>query len=272
MPLKQRTTSDWLRSFSRPLWNGPPLSGKTTGLLSLPRRSLAAKFGREIDGAVHIVVVPGEFGASSILPEDDFVIHEWEFDSNLPTLAYRELCAELQARVLEILTGKQGPVSALVFDGLHKLYDLVMRVEGWTPALIDDKEGGKQYVRYHAVFGNFLARALGSPLPLVGATCYDGLEPVEPGSKMTQIFPLLPGKMAKEVMGLFPVVFHTGRDGPRYYWTLQAEGKMQAAGMHVPVRLLKHFPARIEVVWKDGELRGGWFEVERILREAGGTA
>lgn len=256
MPPKILTRTDWMKAFSRPLWNGPPLSGKTTGTKTLPR-------------PVHLVVVPGELGHSSVMPEDDYTIHAWEVDHEAPLLKWQELWKELQQRVLEVLTGKHGAVTSLVFDGLHRLYDIIMRVEGWTPALVDDKEGGKQYVKYHALFTNFLSRALASSVPLVGATVYDGLEPIEPGSKITQIFPLLPGRMAKDVMGMFPVVFHTTTEAGRFYWQLKAVGKLQAAGMHVPVEIARKFPEKIEVVFgADGTAKGGWYEITRILDAA----
>ncbi len=271
MPAKTLSADTWLKSLSRCLWNGPPLSGKTTGTLTLPRRSLSGVLGREVKGDLHLVVVPGELGYSSVLPADDYHIHAWEFDSNATTLVFKELWAELNAVVLEILTGKKGEVSTLVFDGLHKLYDLIMRVEGWSPAMVDDKESGKQYVKYHALFNNFMSRALGSSIPFVGATCYDGLEPIEPNSKVTQVMPMLPGQMAKLVLGMFPVTFHTSQEAGRYYWALRPTGKMQAAGLHVPAQIARRFPDRIEVtVGPDGTVSGGWFEIEKIVQRAVG--
>lgn len=254
MALIKLDQSSWRRSFSRILWNGPPLSGKTTGTLTLPR-------------PCHLVVAPGELGYSSVLPEPDYHIYAWEYDQNDMKVNPRDIWKEMNEVLTEILQGKHGEVKSLVFDGLHKLYDLVMRIEGWQASMIDDKEAGKQYVKYHATFSSFLSRMLASSVPLVGATCYDGLEPIEPGSKLTQIFPMLPGKMAKEVMGMFPVVFHTSQESTRYYWALRATGKMQAAGLHVPTRMIAMIPERIEIQVdkKTGEVKGGWKEIEKIL-------
>lgn len=255
MPLIKIDSNTWRRAFSRILWNGPPLTGKTTGSLTLPR-------------PCHLVVAPGELGYSSVTPEADFHIYAWKYDPSDTALLPRDVWKELQETITAILKGEHGEVATLVIDGLHKLYDLVMRVEGWNRAMVDDKEAGRQYTKYHDVFGTFLSRVLGSGVPLVGATCYDGLEPVEPGSKITQIFPLLPGRMAKDVMGMFPVVFHTSIEpGGHYYWTLKPTGKMQAAGVHIPTKYIGLLPEKIEVIVdrKTGEVKGGWHEIVRML-------
>jgi hypothetical protein len=238
------------------LWNGPPLSGKTTGTLTLPR-------------PCHLVVAPGESGYSSVEPADDFHIYAWRWDAQSPNVPYAQIWRELNDTVTEILSGKRGEVQSLVIDGLHKLYDLVMRSEGWNSSMVDDKEAGRQYTKYHDRFGTFLARVIGSGVPLVGATCYDGLEPIEPGSKSMQLFPLLPGRMAKDVMGMFPVVFHTEMEGPRYYWKLKPVGRMQAAGLHVPARFLKLIPEKIEIVVdkESGRVKGGWTAITELLGE-----
>jgi hypothetical protein len=244
----------WRRAFSRILWNGPPLTGKTTGTMTLPR-------------PCHLVVIPGELGYSSVMPESDYHIHAWEYDPTDPKSSASASWRELQEVITAILSGKHGEVKSLVIDGLHKLYDLGMRAEGWTAASVDDEKSGRQYTKYHDKFSTFLSRVLGSGVPLVGATCYDGLEAVEPGSKITQVFPLLPGRMAKDVMGMFPVVFHTELEAGRYYWTLKAQGKMQAAGLHVPTKFIGMMPPRIEIMVdkKTGEIAGGWKEIEKTL-------
>lgn len=256
MPLKQLDKTAWRRAFSRVLWNGPPLSGKTTGTLTLPR-------------PCHLIVAPGEHGYSSVEPEEDYKVYAWDYDPMNPaTTSHKEVWKELQDTVTGVLKGEKGKVESLVLDGLHKLYDLVMRVEGWHSGMVDDKEAGRQYTKYHDKFGTFLSRLLGSGVPLVGATCYDGLEPVEPGSKQVQIFPLLPGRMAKDVMGMFPVVFHTEKLPPnRYVWTLKPSGKMQAAGMHVPAKYLARIPEQLEVTVdpRTGDVKGGWTTLQEKL-------
>lgn len=254
MALIQITGSLWRRALYRPLLNGPPLSGKTTSTKTFPRRSLSKSYQRNITGDTFLVVVPGEHGHTSVLPEDDYHIFAWEIDPTSATNEYKKWWVEFESTLREIVTGKHGPVETLVIDGLHLLYDLVMRVNGWTPAMVDDKESGRQYTKYHADFLNFVSKWLQSPVPMVAATCFDGLEPMESDNprSLKQIYPSLPGMMAKRIMGVFPVIIHTeGQQGDvkSFKWALRPLGKTQAAGMHLPQTLAEKFPRECPQDW-----------------------
>ena len=267
----------WRRALYRPLWNGGPGSGKTTGLLTLPRRKWAQRYGRPIAGACHVVVVPGETGFSSVLPEEDFHVHAWEWDAAAPKQeAAVEVYKEVQACIREVIAEKHGLVESLVLDGGHKLYDLIMLVHGWQPSMVDDKESGKQYIKYHAAFRSFMGLLLGSQVPLVGMTVWEGMELSDPENpkSMKLVYPQFPGMMAKECLGMFPLVFHCSKEpagqASKFLWTVRPTTRMQAAGLHVPVQVARRFPDVISVEFgADGEPRGGtgWAVVERIVAE-----
>jgi hypothetical protein len=112
----------------------------------------------------------------------------------------------------------------------------------------------KAYVKYHEAFTNYMQMILQSSTPFVVASSYDGNEAVEAGSKVTQIFPDLPGKMAKQVMGMFPVVLHSDRsrvgEVEKFQWQLRATGKVQGVGMHLPADIKAKFPAEIDQDWR----------------------
>lgn len=154
----------------------------------------------------------------------------------------------LQKLTIDILNGKHGEATTFGLDGLHKLYTLVMKACNWTP-----DSDAKEYVKYHDEFGRYVNMVLGSPIPYVVASCYDGQEAVEPGSKSMQVFPDLPGKQAKLIMGSFPVVLHAERSGDgekeKFIWRLRSTGKIQAAGMHLPAEIRSRFPAEVEQDW-----------------------
>src|SRR3990167_4563406 len=194
-------------TFRRLLLNGPPLSGKTTALLTFPPKRF-------------ILVAPGELGYSSIREDDQTKLFYWEFDPGASNVQYARVWTQLQLLVLQILSGKHGEVTTFCVDGLHKLYYLIMKALGFTSS-----SDPKEYVKYHETFSNFMSPILGSKVPYVVCTSYDGNEAIEVGSKVTQIFPDLPGKMAKQVMGMFPVVFHAERNGEgekeRFLWRLR---------------------------------------------------
>jgi len=233
--LEEIDLDSWKSTFRRVLVNGPPLSGKTTSFLTFPSKR-------------HILVAPGELGHSSVREDENTKLYYWEFDPNSTNVQYMRLWVYVQRITQEILTGKHGEVTTFGLDGLHKLYTVVMLAKGWTP-----DSDPKEYVKYHAEFGKYMQMVLGSPTPYVVASSYDGNEALEAGSKITQIFPDLPGKMAKQVMGMFPVVLHSERNGDgateKFMWRLRSTGKIQAAGMHLPAEIRNRFPAEIEQDW-----------------------
>lgn len=245
MPVVTTVSPDrWKSLFRRALINGAPLSGKTTSLKTWP-----AKTKEHPKGKRHILVAPGELGHSSILPDEDTGLYFWEFDPTAGAVEHAKVWAELQAVTNDIIKGKYGEVTSFCFDGLHKLYYLIQKAKGFTP----DVEA-KEYVRYHELFSGYVKPILGSNIPYVAMTCYDGREAVEPGSKITEIYPDLPGKMAKAIMGEFPIIIHSDRTGEgdkqRFTWRLKASGKVQAAGMHLPKEIAEKFPAEMAQDWQ----------------------
>lgn len=218
------------------LVNGPPLSGKTTSFLTFPPKR-------------HILVAPGELGHSSVREDDDTKLYYWEFDPGSTNIQYKRIWLYVQKLTSEILSGKQGEVTTFGVDGLHKLYYVIMKANGFSPA-----SDPKDYVKYHEEFSNYMHAILGSSTPYVVASAYDGNEALEAGSKITQVFPDLPGKMAKQIMGMFPCVLHSERQGDgdkeKFVWRLRSTGKVQAAGVHLPADIRNRFPAEVEQDWR----------------------
>ena len=244
---------NWKTSFGRILLDGPPLSGKTTGFLTFPETR-------------HILIAPMELGHSSIRETDQTKKYWVEFDPSSTTVQYARMWAYIQKITTEILAGKYGKVTTFGLDGLHRIYYMIMKANGYN-SNTDPREFGK----YHELFNNYLAPILSSKIPFVVATCYDGVEATEAGSKVTSLFPDLPGKMAKHIMGLFPAVFHTERRGlgekEQYFWQLRTTGKVQGVGMHLPPEVKRIFPGEIEVKFEDGKLVGGWQEIDQLINK-----
>lgn len=226
----------WKNTFRRVLLNGPPLSGKTTSLLTFPPKR-------------HIIVAPGELGHSSIREDDNTKVYFWQVDPVASNVQYLKVWVQVQKLTNEILSGKYGEVTTFAIDGIHKLIFTIMCANGWTP----DTEG-KVYPKYYRKFNEYLGPIMASTIPYVVVTCYDGREAIEPGSKLTQVFPQLPGALAKDIMGTFPFVLHAERRGEgdkeTFVWRLRAQGSMQAAGMHLPMDLKAKFPAELPQNWQ----------------------
>lgn len=242
MELTEIDLDAWKATFRRVLVNGPPLSGKTTSFLTFPPKR-------------HIIVAPGELGHSSVREDDDTKLYYWEFDPNATNVQYARTWVQLQKLTIDILSGKHGAITTFAVDGLHKLYKVIMMAKGWTP-----DSDPKEYIKYHAEFERYINMILSSPVDYIIASCYDGNEAMEAGSKVMQTFPDLPGKQAKLIMGSFPVVFHSERSGDganeKFTWRVRTTGKVQGCGLHVPEDIKRKFPS---------ELPQNWQEVEKLI-------
>lgn len=251
MPFTRETPDGWKRDFRRVLINGAPLSGKTTSLKTWPAKR-------------HVVIAPGELGHSSLLPDADTEKYFWEFDPAQPKIAWSDIYREFKTLITEIAKGEHGECTTLAVDGLHRLYYTIQMANGYNP-----DNDAKQFMKFHKEFGDIMALILGSKIPYIVCTVYDGKEPVEGQKGVTQIFPGLPGMMAKDIMGLFPVVMHSVREPDterkgktKRYWQLQPSGNMQGAGLHVPIEFAERFPA---------ELPQDWGHMEKLIAEATAT-
>ena len=136
----------WKRTFRRLLLNGPPLSGKTTSLLTFPGTQEAKR---------HIVVAPGELGHSSIREDDSTKLYYWEFNPGESNVQYGKVWIQLQTIVNDVLSGKHGGVNMFAIDGLHKVYYVIMKAKGYGPTT-DPRE----YTKYHEAFSNFMSPIL----------------------------------------------------------------------------------------------------------------
>lgn len=246
--------AQWLRSLRRILISAPPLHGKTTSFRTFPPKR-------------HVLVAPGETGHSSIMPSADTNKYVWEFDPTSPQVVWGKVWMEVKQTTREILGGKHGEVTTFAIDGLHVLYECMMRAKGWTP-----DTDPKEFTSYHKEFKDYLDPIIASDVPYVVASCYDGPEVVDvlkgdSSRENMSIFPDLPGKMAKHVMGKFPVALHAkkvaGPDGKdKYTWELRATKKVQAVGFHIPREITERLPAELPQDWGKFEE-----EVQRILKE-----
>ena len=237
----------WKRACSRVLINGGPTTGKTQSLLTFPAPR-------------HIMVAPGEQGISTLKPDDDTKIYYWEVDLKAPQIMWAQEWAAWKQLTLEILAGKHGECNTFAWDGIHKVYEMVQKANGYdVERMVTEENYSKIFALFHSQFFELFDTVCASPVPYFAATVWDGLEPVEGSKKDTEVYPLLPGRAAKDIIGKFPFVIHTkvraggfNEDGTQqmdYRWELKPTGRMKAAGMHVPKDIAAKFPAECEPDW-----------------------
>ena len=234
----------WKKDFRRVLINGGPHKGKTTSMLTFP-------------GPRHIIIVPGELGHSSIVEDEDTKKYYWEINTAMTRDKAKHLIMQLRNTILEIL--KLPKVVTIGLDGLHVLYQLILVSYGWPDDAVNFGENaygkGHNYARND--FVNIVRSISLSKADHFVASVYDGNEAISADGRKTAIFPDLPGAMAKQVMGLFPAVFHAETVGEGaeklYKWRLQALGEVQGAGLHLPKAVRDSFPQVCNADWKEIE-------------------
>jgi hypothetical protein len=249
MPFHELTPEMWKRLASRVLIFGPPNSFKTTSLLSW----LAC-------GPVHLVSFPGEAGYATLpLGVPGLKSYVWEEDL-IETKSPAAVLDAVNKVTLDILTGKNGPVTTVAFDGLHKFCDLVLddltggaygRGEEFSPFL---------YPRSYKVVRNFLKRVNQSNVRYAVFTTWNDREPDKQGDVFGGSFhewPALPGKMAKLVLGEFSVVVFSKVTYPRTpteklkgEWLLKPDNEVWGSFVKIDPRIAGQLPARVPQNWQ----------------------
>lgn len=244
MPFKELNADSWQQGLRRCLIVGPPNSRKTTSLFTWPRPAT-------------VVSYPGEKGYASIPVGDEGIqAFVWEDDVATKT-SPSALVKEIESITFQALA-KPGLVT-FAGDGLHKLYTAYLNeATNGAYAAGDDFEP-RLYGRAHEAFLHYLNRVMHSKVQYVVFTVWDGREADNPeaGSKgPTHIFPDLPGKLAKRIMGEFSVVLYAEVTPPvpgqvqKATWQLQPGGKVWGAGVKVPPALAAKLPSRVPQDWK----------------------
>ena len=249
MPFKERTEPGEIAR--RVLISGPPNSFKTTSLLTWPR-------------PIHIISCPGEKGWETI-PVGVEGVHSYVWEIEDPTkVTSASVVAEVDKLILDILTGKKGPVTTLALDGLHKLYDWdykQARMELEDAQLSDDMKDIRAYGNAQGgAYKHFLDRLhkmLASTVPYVVCTVWEDPEKDDPQDKSKNapmhVFPALPGKIAKRIVGEFSTVVYAEVSSPvadlkgevKGTWQIRPGGKVWGVGVKAPLDIAVKLPKSI---------------------------
>jgi hypothetical protein len=242
VPFKVLTPDSWQQALRRTLIVGPPNSRKTTSVFTWP-------------GPWGLVSFPGEKGHASIpVGREGLTAYVWEDDVASKT-SPAVLVKEIEKVSFELLAS--GGIRTFVGDGVHKLYGAYLN-EATNGAYVNgDEFDAKCYGRAHEMFLHFLNRVMVSKVEYVVFTCWDGREADNPEVKggTSHVYPDLPGKLAKRIMGEFSVVLHAEVPPPvpgqpqRATWQLQPGGKVWGAGVKVPVEIASKLPQKVEQDW-----------------------
>ena len=265
------------------------LSARRMLLMAGPNRGKTAIVCEQWPRPLQIVSVPGEKGYDTIprgVP--GITPYIWKSDPTTKQSSYA-IIQEVERTVLDICAGKKGPVQSLCIDGIHKYYDFVLDyVTGGlfftaqaSGKIVRDQDGVEReewfdprvYGRAHERFKYFITQVNETSVPYIVWNCSDGREPDIQGVKKspTHVFPDLPGKMAKRVMGEFAVTIYQEmnlatalpKQRAKVTWQLIPEGDIWGAAIKAPIDVATKLPKVIE-----GNLKLLESTLEKAYREA----
>ena len=246
MPFKQLTADAWQQGLRRVLIVGPPNSRKTSSLFTWPF-------------PIGLISYPGEKGFASIpVGQPGLSAFVWEDDVVAKT-SPSALVKEIEQCTFDLLARKVEPIVTFAGDGLHKLYAAYINEASNGAYAAGDDFDAKCYNRSHEAFAHYLNRVMHSKVQNVVFTCWDGKEADNPeaGSRSaSHVYPDLPGKMAKRIMGEFSVVLYAEVPPPvpgqpqKATWQLQPGAPDLAAGVKVPSTLAAKLPQKVPQDWQ----------------------
>lgn len=223
------------------IWiTGPPNSGKSTSLCTLPR-------------PLGIISLPGEKGHASLPYGDGITTLVWQ-DDGAPiqarnTLYYMRIWREVEQATLDLINGKHGPLAAIAVDGMHKLYAIGLAIasDGESAkvqsAFKPNERGGLEgdfdprcYGKSHTLIWEYTNLVASSKVPWRVMTSWAEMEKDDPDDQSKNaskhLLPDLPGKAARKVLGEVGIVLHALVDAKGgHVWQTKPGGKVAGAGI-----------------------------------------
>lgn len=229
------TDTQWERASRRWLLSGPPNSGKTTSLRTFPQPVIVQSYLME-KGYSSIQGV-----AKAFVPRD--------FDP-LEVVNWQAVINDTTKLTAEIISGKHGECATFAADGLHKLYEAYLAAATGGASIRGEDFEAKLYMGAANKFFAYINMIYNSKVPMFVGTVWDGLEKDNPEDKDKQasshVFPELPGKSAKRIMGEFSVALGCKIQGTgkaaSYLWQTKPQGRVWGAGMKIPLEIYSAIP------------------------------
>ena len=241
------------------LITGAPNSRKTTSLMGWRK---AAR-----PGVVHIVTCPREEGWETIPPTEPGLKHhliEVTYNADGTPVDWSAIVSRVRVVVSEILAGKHGPANTIAIDGFHKY------IEALLGSLTSGKNFAGESFNGMLIYPKLQTRAAelihllkSSTVNYVVFTSWDGYEKDRDtdedsmeGGRIVKAprhkWPDLPGKLAKQVLGLINTV-HATCDGTVARWQTRPAGDVQGCGLKRPPAICEKIPLYVPQDWPNLE-------------------
>ncbi len=239
----------------RCIWvEGPPNTGKTTSLKTLPR-------------PMGIISCPGEKGHTSIPYGEGVTAFVWE-DDGTPlkernTLYYMKIWRAVDEKIVDFITGKHGALQAIVLDGMHKDYQIALAIatDGESEKLqsafkevstdkgtrLEGEFDPRCYGKSHRLIWERVNLVASSKVPWRIFTSWSEMEKDDPDdtskSAPKHVLPDLPGKAARRVLGEVSITLHSAISPKNeYVWQTKPGGKVYGAGIKGNADLVAKVP------------------------------
>lgn len=251
------------------LISGEPNSRKTTSALTFPGGIYDDPTG---DRRLVIVSYPGEKGYDTIpLDRPNIIPLIWQVD-DAQRLDSHKIVDEVYSTSIKALADHR-PVT-FVGDGIHKFFDYVLDAVTDGAFLAGEEFEAKLYRKANDWFLEYLSRIMHTPTPIVVFTSWAEHEADRQKKKGEQasdipshIYPAIPGKGAKRIMGEFSVVVHQtiGKIKPtdaesQELWQTRPYGEVWGCGLKGPKDTVKHIPTFIPANYRVFEQAWAWAE------------
>ncbi len=240
----------WTRLRRRVLLTGQPNSGKTTSLLT---------FLETTETRMAYLAYPDEHGVVSLpLPHPQIAAFVWEEKDPHKRLAWANTWQDVETVTADILAGRYGKIDVFAGDGLHKLHFVALCKATKGEAAVTLDFDAILYAEASRLFTGYLHRVLRSEIGLVVFTVWEGWEKENPYAKdkntTKHIFPALPGKLAKEIMGEFGTVLYATRQGvgpgAQYVWQTRPFGSVWGCGIKAPLAVTAPIKTYVPQDWR----------------------
>lgn len=246
MPLKKLDPNEWKVGIRRTLVVGGPNTRKTSSLVTWPK-------------PIHVIGFPGEKGMVSLPLTEGVHAYVYEHEAGQPAESPAKVLKDIRQTTIDILSGKYGECKTFAGDGIHKLYEVFLDDVSDGASSKGEEFEAKLYSQSHAGFLDYLKLVLQSTVPYAVFTVWDGTEILDPlglNTKNKALYPDLPGKLAKRIMGEFPVVLYAdvgistapGVPAPAS-WRLVPNALVRGCGAKIPAAIAKQLPPVVPQDW-----------------------
>ncbi len=184
--------------------------------------------------------------------------YTWQEPEPGAVIDWAQVTREIKEATQHIIKqAEDGDVEVFFGDGIHKLYEpFLHKVTAGISAVSLDFDA-KLYESARRMFMGYIGMVQRAPFKRVVWTVWDGREKDDPTDQAknapTHIYPDLPGKLAKLIMGEVPIVLYASvqgvGEGAQYRWQVRPFGKVWGCGIKGDVEVTKHVPTYVPQDW-----------------------